>query len=348
MDRGELTFRLSEYEIGSLTDDELGPIVEAINLLSREAEPRAVDLTLDDFRIFAGSPGMTQHRYAVHDATGTVAALGGGRYPSDGTNPGLLLTTIRVLPAFRRKGIATMILSRLVDLAAELGRSRIQGFFFDTVPAGRQFARAVGAEERLDFHENVIRVADLDRDLMRSWSEIGAERAPGYTIELFEGPVPESRLSDIAHLYHVLERDMPMSQDFEPREWSADRVAQEQEHYLGGADSIAALAVHEDTHTAVGMSQMIRRKSDPTTWSVTVTMVDPDHRGKSIGKWVKGTVNIAALESWEGGVYEETGNAFTNEAMLAINHAMGFEHEFTITDCSVSIEDARGYLSSRR
>ncbi|MFZ0015400.1 MAG: GNAT family N-acetyltransferase [Acidimicrobiia bacterium] len=161
------------------------------------------------------------------------------------------------------------------------------------------------------------------------------------------GPLPESRLPDIAHLYHVLERDMPMSQDFEPRDWTAEKVDEQQEHYLKGTDSLVALAIEDTTGRAVGMSQMIRRKSDPTTWVVTVTMVDPDHRGKSLGKWVKGTVNMAALGQWDGGVYAETGNAFGNEAMLAINHAMGFEHEFTITDCSIGVAEAREYLDSK-
>jgi hypothetical protein len=75
-------------------------------------------------------------------------------------------------------------------------------------------------------------------------------------------------------------------------------------------------------------------------------MVDPDHRGRSLGKWLKGAVNLAALEGWDGGVYQETGNAFTNEAMLAINHAMGFRHELTMTDVEIALDDALGYVAS--
>lgn len=342
-----MTYQLSEYDVSSMSDQDLKVIVDAANALSRESEPRAVDLTLDEFRIFTSSPGMTQHRYLVNDADGNLAAVGGARYPNDGTNTDLLLTTIRVLPEHRRHGIGTLMLRRLVELATERGRSRIQGVFFDTVPAGRAFAQTVGAEPTIDFHANVIPIADIDRELMRTWAELGAERAPGYSLELIDGPLPETRFSDVAHLYYVLERDMPMSDDFEPRDWNADRIEEMQEHYLKGTDALSALAIHDETGTAVGMSQMIRRKSDPTTWIVTVTMVDPAHRGKSLGKWVKGTVNVAAMERWEGGIYEETGNAFTNEAMLAINHAMGFQHEFTVTDCSISVAGAQAYLDSR-
>lgn len=342
-----MTYELFEYDVSSSSDEELEPIVVAINELSRESEPRAIDLTLDEFRVFAGLPGMIHHRYVVRTDDGSIAAVGGGRFPDDGTNADVLATSIRVLPAHRRQGIGSMILTRLAELAEGLGRHRLQGVFFDTVPAGHEFARVVGATENMEFHENVVRIDDIDRSLMDDWSEIGVTRAPGYSIELIEGPIPQARFADVAHLFHVLERDMPMSDDFEPRNWNAEVVRQQQEQLLKGTESLVALAIHDESDVAVGMSQLLRRISDPTTWLVTVTMVDPTHRGRSLGKWVKGKVNVAALGLWEGGVYEETGNAFTNEPMLAINRAMGFEHEYTIVDCSLDLETAREYLSSR-
>lgn len=342
-----LSYELSEYEIETLSDEELEPILDATNLLNRETQPRSVDLNSDELRMFAISPGMTQKRFLVHDKDGDLAGMGNARYPGDGTNAEILICQIQVLPRHRRRHVGTLILRRIADMAEELGRDRLQSYFFDTVPAGEAFATAVGAEKALAFHENFLRIAELDRDLMEAWSQIGDERAPGYSVELIEGPVPATLFEDMAHLYHVLERDMPMSEGFEPREWTAEKVAEQQEHYLQGVDSLSAFAIEAASGRAVGMSQLIRRKSDPTTWLVTVTMVDPSHRGLSLGKWVKGTVNVAALDRWEGGVYQETGNAFTNEPMLAINRAMGFEHELTITDCSLSLEQARAYLASR-
>lgn len=347
MGRQGLSHTLDEFELDELSDTELKPILDATNALNREARPRSTDLTADELRMFMTSPGMVYRRFLVRSDDGALAGIGNGRYPSDGTNAGLLLTQIQVLPEHRRKGVGTLMFRHLVAMAGELGRDRLQGFFFDTVPAGEAFATAVGATGTLEFHENVLKIADLDRELMKSWTEIGAKRAPGYSVRLIEGPVPEQFFDDIAHLYHVLERDMPTSADFEPREWTAERVAEQEAHYLKGTDALAAFACHDATGTAVGMSQMIRRKTDPTTWVVTVTMVDPEHRGRSLGKWVKGAVNVAALDRWQGGVYQETGNAFTNQPMLAINHAMGFEHEFTITDCSLSLDEARAYLDSR-
>lgn len=289
---------------------------------------------------------MHLHRYVVRSSEGRIAAVAAFRYPDDGTSPDTLRCEIGVLPGDRRRGIGTMLLGKGVELATDLGRKSLQGFVFDTAPSGREFARRIGAEEKLDFHENVLRIADLDQELLRSWVDKGRDHASGYSVRLIEGLWPESLFEDIAHLYHVLERDMPMSDTFEPAEWDAQRVGELQDHYAVTFDSLSTIAVHVETGRAVGMSDMIRRKTDPTTWIVTTTMVDPDHRGKSLGKWLKGAINLAALDRWKGGIYAETGNAFINEPMLAINRAMGFEHELTMTDCSVDVDAARTYLAS--
>jgi GNAT superfamily N-acetyltransferase len=342
-----LTYAIVEYSVDDMSDVELEPILDATNRINREAQPRAVAMTVDDLRTFAVSPGMIQHRYAVHDDSGRLVALGAARYPGDGTNADILICQIQVLPEHRRRGVGTLLLERVTGEAERLGRHTLQSWYLDTVPAAAAFVDAIGARRTLEFYENVLRIADLDRGLMESWSRIGQERAPGYSVRLIEGSLPEGLLADIAHLYYVLERDMPVSDGFEPRDWNAARVREMQEHYLEGVDSLVALAIHEGSGTAVGMSQLIRRKSDPTTWLVTVTMVDPEHRGRSLGKWLKGTVNVAALEQWPGGIYQETGNAFTNEPMLAINRAMGFEHEHTAVDCLLGVETARAYLASR-
>lgn len=341
-----MSYAVSTFDAATATDEELARMLEVVNRLDAEEEPRHSALNLDELRTVATWPGMTYHRLIVEDDDGSLVAVGGGRYPDDGTNPDLLLCSIRVLPEHRRKGIGSLVLRELCDLAEESGRTRLLGMYSDTVPSGEAFASSVGAEDGMQFHENVLPLAELDASLMDDWVQRGPGGAPGYRVELFDGPLPTNLHADVAHLYFVLERDMPMTDGFEPRSWTADTYARMEQHYVDSADSLTALAFAPNG-TAVGMSQLIRRHTNPSTWIVSVTMVDPDHRGMSLGKWVKGVVNLAAIERWDGGVYQETGNAFMNEAMLAINHAMGFRHERTITDCSISVEGARAFLAGR-
>ena len=341
-----MSYEISEVNFDDLSDEQFEEVLDASNALDAEAFPRHVDNTAKELRIYTTSPGITQHRFLVHDAD-RLAAMATFRYPDDGTNSETLFCQIRVLPGFRRRGIGSMLLARATELASDLGRKTLQGVIFDTVGAGKAFVRAIGARETLDFHENVMRTSDLDIELLQGWVDQGPSRAPGYSVRLIEGLWPEEFFDDIAHLFFVLERDMPTSEAFEPRVWNAEKVSELQDHWAKGVDSLSTLAIHDATGRVVGMSDMIRRKTDPTTWVVTTTMVDPEHRGKSLGKWVKGAINLAALERWSGGVYQETGNAFINEPMLAINRAMGFEHELTMTDCLLSVEDAHTYLEPR-
>ena len=341
-----MSYLTTEVVFDDLSDEEFEHVVALSNALDSEAFPRHVDNTAEELRIYTNSPGMIQHRFLVHDADQLVAQAS-FRYPDDGTNADVIACQIRVVPGHRRQGIATALLSRAVELASDLGRNTLQGVIFDTVPASKAFVSAIGARETLDFHENVVRIADLDLEQLRDWVDQGSERATGYSVRLIEGLWPEEYFDDIAHLFFILERDMPHSEAFEPREWNAERISELQDHWAKGVDSLSTLAIDDSTGRVVGMSDMIRRKADPTTWIVTTTMVDPEHRGKSLGKWVKGAINLAALERWEGGIYQETGNAFVNEPMLAINRAMGFDHELTMTDCLLSVEDARTYLENR-
>lgn len=340
-----MRFEITEFDTTSASDSDLAALLDVVNRIDRELHPRHIDLTAAEFRMFANNPGMDEVRLVAHDGD-VLVATAAFSHPDDGTSPEVLRCTIRVLPEHRRRGVGTQLLEHALDVADRKGRTGLQGFVFDTAPSGREFARAVGAEQQLDYHENIVKVADLDRSLLQSWVDQGPERAPGYSIKFVE-VWPEEMFGDIAYLFHVLERDMPMSPDFEPREWNEERVREIQDHYSDGVDALSVFAIDDESGKAVGMTDMIRRKTDPTTWMVSVTMVDPEHRGRSLGKWIKGAVNLAALDRWEGGIYEETGNAFINEPMLAINHAMGFEHELTMTGFLLQVDQARSYLESK-
>jgi GNAT superfamily N-acetyltransferase len=339
-------YRFDEVDVDSMTDDELTPVLERVNEAQRERLARSNDINVDELRMFNSFPGVVKRQFFVYDSDVFIGHCE-GRYSDDGTNPDTLRCQIQVWPEFRRRGAGTAMLDQITGLARDLGREKLLTVTFDTVPSGAAFARAVGGIERRQTHENVLRIADLDRDLMQEWVDAGPKRAPGYTVRVTEGDWPDDLFEDIAYLFHVLERDMPVSEGQEPRIWTVDLVRELQDQFKDGFDVIWSMAFDDRTGKAVGMSELIRRRADPTTWEVTTTMVDPDHRGKSIGKWLKGAVNLQALESWPGGVYQETGNAFTNEPMLAINHAMGFEHELTITDVEIPVESALAYLASR-
>lgn len=344
-----MTYKLNEVDVDRATDQELQPVLEVVNQLEREQDPRSSGLTVDELRVFSHEPGTTQQHVMITTPDGDIAGMGGWSYPSDGSNESVLHCMLGVVIEHRRNGVGRMLLEYLTESAENLRRSKLIGWHFDTVPAGADFVRAIGARTGdFAFHRNVVRVADIDRSLMERWARIGEERAPGYSMHLHEGLLPEELLEDMAHLHRILDRDMPRAEEMKPRKWTAESYDEFQRHFGKESEALTAIAIHDADGQAVGMSQIVRRKSDPKTWLVTVTMVDREHRGHSLGKWVKGTVNVAALDQWDGGEYQETNNAFSNEAMLAINRQMGFVHERSMFLASLDVTDARAYLMSRR
>ena len=128
----------------------------------------------------------------------------------------------------------------------------------------------------------------------------------------------------------MLEQDAPMPEGREPRQWTGDMVKVMVEHMTELVEVSTAAAIHRESGTIVGLSQLIRPKGAPQTIITTWTVVDREHRGHALGKWLKSAVILHGLERWPEADDIETMNAFSNEAMLGINHEIGFEHEFTV------------------
>lgn len=340
-------YHIRQISVPELTDAEIEPIVALVNVIRAERQPRSVEFSVGEFRIFATGPGSVRRHHLVTDAEDEPAAYLDLRYPDDGTNPSVLNISIGVLPKHRRKGIATALLGRAAQSARDLDRVTLAGEVSDTVPAAAKFIEAIGARKTLDMHHNVVGIADLDLEMLQRWQREGPDRAPGYSVTVVEGMYPDDLLDGMAHLYLVLERDAPMPDGWEPRNWTGEFVKSWLENFLKGIDAITAIAVEDASGTPVGMSQLGRRPTDETTWFVTTTMVDPEHRGRALGKWLKAAACLAALQRWPAAVWMETGNAFTNEPMLGINHAMGFQHEFTISEVDIDVEDVEAYLTTR-
>ncbi len=343
-----MSYRIEEVAFEDLPEDELAEILALVNRGSHEESPRHVNLTLDEFRMFSTGPGFIQRRFRVVDETGRVVAFSNTRYHDDGSDPEVLMCQIRVDAEVRRQGIGTLLLGNAIGVARSLGRNTLQLYHYDTVPAAAAFIEVIGAKPVLQMHVNTLKLDDLDVELMNRWANEGPSKAPGYRADLYEGRWPEEILEGMARLYFILDRDSPQAEGHEPREWTADLIRQFLDTFMAGVDSLMALAVHEESGVPVGMSQLIRRRTDLSKWIVTTTMVDPDHRGKSLGRWIKGVVNLAALDRWEGGVYQETANAQINAPMLAINHEMGFEHEYTFFESEVSVDRASEFVAARQ
>ena len=70
---------------------------------------------------------------------------------------------------------------------------------------------------------------------------------------------------------------------------------------------------------------MINQRLEPWLAYQDDTGVDPEHRNKGLGRWLKAAMAKRFVSEFPDVTAIETGNAGSNEPMLNINIAMGFK-----------------------
>jgi GNAT superfamily N-acetyltransferase len=111
-----------------------------------------------------------------------------------------------------------------------------------------------------------------------------------------------------------------------------------------GTEKWSIFARHDATGELVGFTEVGWNAAQPETVFQWATAVRPDHRGHALGKWLKATMLDRILRDRSGVVDVRTGNADSNDAMLGINHGLGFRPYIADTVWQMSTETARAYV----
>jgi GNAT superfamily N-acetyltransferase len=230
-----------------------------------------------------------------------------------------------VHPAARRRGTGRELVRHAAGRAAAHGRSFLDGFTLAD-SAGDAFARSIGATLAI---EEVRRVQDLRKippGLIASLRETAARAAAGYSLVAWTGPVPEEYLGQVAEVYNAF-RDAPRGEGREAAVWDADRIRERagvllQAGYLRG---YAVAAIADATGEMAAITEIAVNPEHPDWAFQQLTAVTRAHRGHRLGLLVK-TVMVDWLASAEPRVKRvATGNAASNEHMIAVNEALGYE-----------------------
>lgn len=256
-------------------------------------------------------------------------------------------TTIKVLPDHRRAGIGRALLREAVEAAERFQRTLLMGFSRENVPAGEAFARRIGAELGQVVTENRLDLRSVDRSLLRTWIEDGPRRAPGYHLRFVRGETPEELAPDAARILEVMNtapRDNLDQGDFS---LTAEQLRdQERAVTAAGFERWALYAVEEATGRFVGLTDVGIYRAAPERIHVGNTVVEPDHRGHAIGKWLKAAMTQRVLDDLPDARWLITSNAAGNEAILAINRQLGFRPSAALLTWQLSVERAREYLAA--
>jgi GNAT superfamily N-acetyltransferase len=258
--------------------------------------------------------------------------------PEHDDTPDLLEVMVFVDPTRRRRGAGSALFEQVLELARREHRTRITSWTTSRAPGSAEFARAMGASAVSEGHINSLRLDDVDRALLEQWVKEGPQRAPGYELLAWDGPVPDEHIGAFADLYNVMNEapldDLVMNDyRFTPeslREWEQRAAAASTEAWT--------VVARAPDGTLAGFHGVNWMPSQPTIMNVADTGVRKEHRGHALGKWLKAVVTLRALDERPSVKEIRTGNADSNEAMLGINHAMGYRSLFSTTTWELTVD----------
>lgn len=262
------------------------------------------------------------------------------------TNRHLAEVDVCVRGSERRGGLGRALLVPVVAEAETEGRTMLNGGG-PTDTAGTAFAEALGAERKITERKSRMVLADLDRSMLDDWMARAEERAKGYSLLRWDGPAPEEYLEryvDLTMVMNTAPRD-----DLEMDDWvvTPERHRESEERGLRqGYRWWTVVCRHDETDELVGFTEFVFPPHDPTVAWQEGTAVNPVHRDKGIGRWLKAANALRLMDERPEVTHVDTWNAFSNAPMLGINIAMGFEVVRSYTEYQVTTERLAAALKS--
>ncbi|MDW3219104.1 MAG: GNAT family N-acetyltransferase [Acidimicrobiales bacterium] len=305
------------------TDDQFAAALGIQQRSERRYDPHVAPTTAEELRLLAAhdrSDANHHERFVVLD-TDEPRAVCHLEFELDEANAHLASTEIFGAaedPDAGRAGLAAVL-----DLVEADGRTSVLGWG-PQLPAETAFWEGVGAELRYRERISVLDVAAVDADLMDAWIEQRHERAADVELVRFVERCPDEHL-DAWTVSRSAMSDAPMEDlDINDTAYDAADIREDEASYIAlGYRMMHLLALTPDGapcgHTSVRVNTHRPAVSDQ--WD---TVVLADHRRRGIGRWLKAEMWQWLRETEPEVARLATGNAQSNDPMLAINVAMGY------------------------
>jgi mycothiol synthase len=290
--------------------------------LAPEDPPVRVAEEADELRVLPAFEEV--HLWVARDPDGRLLGRASLWIEHREDNQHLAQVWLVVRPEARRQGIGRRLLDAAVERARTRGRTTLVGLpVVDT--DGAAAARALGAEVAIVNRISRLRTAEVDRSLLDGWVARAAERAAGYSLVAFEDPTPEELLEPFASLMAVMNTAPRGDMDMEDEVYTPAMIREFEASMRGkGTRLWTVTARHDRTGDLAGYTTLFFPMHRPWQVQQGDTGVDPAHRNKGLGRWLKAVNLLRLLDERPEAQVVDTENADSNEAMLNINVALGF------------------------
>jgi RimJ/RimL family protein N-acetyltransferase len=276
----------------------------------------------------ADDPGEQVESYGAYDGDEMVGCALYAVFSNDNTDKAFLIPWVE--PGRRRQGIGSALLERLVDTAAEAGRTvmlsqAIYAFEHQDDHPYRRFAEKHGFEVSLTQirRELELPVSDV---VLEGWIDEARPHHDGYRIEFHTDLLPDRYLQSFCDVMNQLIVDAPQGNvDFEAESMTPEQL---KERYANNAAAGRTLyhgvAIHDESDEVVAYSTISYVAGDGRDIHQWGTMVRSDHRGRRLGLAVKARTLLEVQRLHPDRTRVSTTNAEDNAQMVAINEQMGF------------------------
>jgi GNAT superfamily N-acetyltransferase len=299
----------------------------------RADEPLAPDEVVEENQR-RPSPVEYHFRYHVVEEGKMVAELNMSaprpESPEYATNHHLIWADGYVLEAHRRGGLGHRMLAPVLRHMDELGATVVSLGAEDE--PGNAFLRGLGADPRMVERQSRLDLEQVDWDMVERWVREGESASPDTRLECYPDFVPEEELERYTAAMTELLNTMP----FEGLDHGDIVVTSEVSRYwrerLERTGSVnPTCVVREPDGSISGMTDVVVHPYEPGIVRQAFTGVHPRARGRKLGKWLKAALLLHIRATYPGTRWITTENAGSNDAMLSINHALGFKLHRTAT-----------------
>jgi len=239
----------------------------------------------------------------------------------------------------RRQGIGSRLLAIICDQAQSDRRSLLTWSTFDAVPAGETFSRRLGARAARVNRTSELVLADVDWTMIENWSRAERARDLGYRLEMVDGAFPEHLLADASTFHQIMQTAPREALDVGDVIVDPGFVAELDRALVAAGRIRWTVFVRDPAGACVGGTEVTFEPWDPGTVRQQNTGIDPDHRGRGLAKWAKAVMLKRIRDQWPSAQRVQTGNAFSNAPMLAINDALGFKVISTRTEWQADVHE---------
>lgn len=232
---------------------------------------------------------------------------------------------IDVHPVHRRQGYGDQLLAFLLDRARAEGRTSVGGNSWDAA-GPRAWATRHEFEVRAVEVNRRQHLARIDRAELDRLHQEALAHAADYELVRRSGPTPADELPAMAAMTAAI-NDAPTDDlDIEDEVFPPERVAAYEQAQLGqGHGFFRVFARHRGTGELAGQSVVVVEGDRPQVAHQHDTSVVRAHRGHRLGVLLKTEMLRWLAEEQPQVETVDTWNAESNDHMIAVNRALGYE-----------------------